>query len=367
MATMTHHWRSQWLRNSSHSSDNPFVSDGFLTAVESTGVCSTQSGWTPHHLQLNEKITIPCYEKVHSWGEYVFDFAWANAYEQYGLDYYPKLVIAAPFTPSMGPRILGATCESDVADAITALKQGVNESQLSGFHILFPSKLEQEWLDNQDLLKRSDVQFHWKNNEYQDFDHFLERFASRKRKNVRKERKSIEDQGLTIRTFEGHQIDDTHWHAFYQFYHATYLKRGRQGYLNKSFFDQLRINLEPQLVLIIAEHEGESVAAALFFKDKETLYGRYWGCYQEFNNLHFEVCYYQGIDYCIQHKLKRFDPGTQGEHKIARGFEPTYTHSYHWLSNPQFFDAAKRFCEDEAQMTQKYFEQVTEALPFKKT
>jgi predicted N-acyltransferase len=265
----------------------------------------------------------------------------------------------------MGPRILGAQTETDASRAIRALKQETELGQFSGFHILFPSRQEQSWLDSEDLLKRTDVQFHWKNNAYATFDDFLERFSSRKRKNVRKERRSIQEQGITLFTLEGKDITNHHWHSFYNFYHATYLKRGRQGYLNKTFFDLLLLQMKHKMVLVMAEKDAQPIAGALFFKDDSTLYGRYWGCFEEYNNLHFEACYYQGIEYCIRHGLQRFDPGTQGEHKIARGFEPIKTHSYHWLANKQFFDAAKRFCEDEAQMTQRYFEQTTQALPFK--
>jgi predicted N-acyltransferase len=354
-----------WPKNSQRKSSNPFIGDGFLSALEDSGVCSKESGWSPHHIYLSDDLIIPCYEKNHSWGEYVFDFAWANAYEQYGLDYYPKLVIAAPFTPSLGPRFIGAKHETDIISSIDALQEVTRQRQISGFHILFPNKPEQKWLDSQNLLKRTDVQFHWTNRDYTNFDDFLDRFSSRKRKNVRKERKSIHDQGITMSTLEGNDITDQHWDAFYNFYHATYLKRGRQGYLNKAFFDLLLERMKDDMVLIMAEKDNTSIAGALFFKDASTLYGRYWGCFEEFNNLHFEACYYQGIEYCIRNGLERFDPGTQGEHKIARGFEPTMTHSYHWLAHPQFFEAAKKFCEDEAQMTQRYFEQTTLALPFK--
>jgi len=363
---MTTHWLANWP-SMPGTTDNPFVSDGFLTALESSAVCNRETGWQPNHLLIDDRLRVPAYVKTHSWGEYVFDWAWANAYDQYGLAYYPKMVIAAPYTPSMGPRFLGARGVEDINAIMTTCKNLVIAERWSGFHILFPSVQEQQWLDQLPLLKRTDVQFHWKNRDYRDFDDFLDTFSSRKRKNVKKERQSISLQGLQLQTLEGKDITESHWNAFYQFYHATYLKRGRQGYLNKAFFDDVLANMRTQLVLTVAYQASKPVAAALFFKDEHTLYGRYWGCFDEFNNLHFEACYYQGIEYCIRNKLDRFDPGTQGEHKIARGFEPTYTHSYHWLSHPQFFEAARRFCDDEAKMSRQYYLDVQANLPFKQS
>lgn len=346
-------------------SDNPFVSPAFLRAMETTGVCVPDQGWQPLHLQVDNQIAIPAYLKGHSWGEFVFDWAWAQAYEDHGLRYYPKLLVAAPYTPSTGPRLLGAESAADADQAIRALQQVSEEQQLSGFHILFPSQREQQWLNSLPLLKRTDVQFHWHNQGFRDFDDFLDRFASRKRKNVRRERRSIEAQGIQMRVIEGPDISDVQWDHFYHFYHATYLKRGRQGYLNRRFFNQVRQTMAPNLVLILAEQNDQPVAGALFFKDQDTLYGRYWGSLGHYDNLHFEACYYQGIEYCIRHGLKRFDPGTQGEHKIARGFEPVYTHSYHWLAHQEFFRAAQHFCDEEAQMTAEYLKQTQAALPFK--
>lgn len=343
------------------------MNDRFLAALEDTSVCSAQAGWQPNHIVVDDRIHIPAYVKSHSWGEYVFDWAWASAYDQYGLHYYPKLVVCAPYTPSVGPRFLGADGLEDIQWSVETLKHHTRAQHLSGFHILFPDQQQQTWLDECGLLKRTDVQFHWYNQDYRDFNDFLDRFSSRKRKNVRKERLSIPEQGIQMRTIEGAQIKPDELDAFYQFYHATYLKRGRQGYLNKSFFKQLQRTMPEKLVLVMAELAGRPIAGALFFKDSQTLYGRYWGCFEEYKNLHFEACYYQGIDYCIRHGLTRFDPGTQGEHKIARGFEPTFTHSYHWLENEPFFEAAQRFCVDEANMTQEYYADVTAALPFKRT
>ena len=361
-------WLPSWPPTAQATDINPFASTGFLSALESSGACSIDSGWEPMHLQLQRndgRLLVPIYQKSHSWGEYVFDWAWANAYEQYGLHYYPKLVVAIPYTPSQGPRFLGAREQSDIDEAVQQLKAQTLVQQASGFHILFPASQECAWLDHCNLLRRCDVQFHWFNRDYRDFDDYLARFSSRKRKNVRKERSSIAQQGLTIKRLTGTEIDDTSWQAFYRFYHATYLKRGRQGYLNQSFFAEILHSLRQNILLVMAYQQQKAVAAALFFKDSANLYGRYWGCFEEFNNLHFEVCYYQGIEYCIEHALARFDPGTQGEHKISRGFEPTMTYSYHWLSNPQFFEAARNFCTEEQRMNQRYRLEAARSLPFK--
>ncbi|MEJ2045844.1 MAG: GNAT family N-acetyltransferase [Reinekea sp.] len=363
--TDTSNWLSQWPENHQPPTDNPFLSSGFLSTLEQTGICTAKTGWQPMHLYNEAQILIPTYVKSHSWGEYVFDWSWANAYEQHGFEYYPKLVVAVPYTPSQGPRFLGAQSEEDIKPVIKQLKQKTQQLTASGFHILFPSPQECQWLDNMDLLKRCDVQYHWNNDQYRDFDDYLDRFSSRKRKNVRKERASIAEQGLKIRRLSGSDIDRQSWHAFYQFYHATYMKRGRQGYLNREFFYRLLDLMKDQILLVMTYFQEKPVAASLFFSDSKALYGRYWGCFEEFNNLHFESCYYQGIEFCIEQGLDRFDPGTQGEHKISRGFEPTMTYSYHWLSNPQFFEAAKHFCEQELQMNQHYLAEARSALPFK--
>lgn len=357
-------WQAQWPKNNLKQ-ENPFVSDAFLTAMETSGACTESSGWKPHHFSPNEHSMLPMYAKKHSRGEYVFDYAWAQAYSQHGLNYYPKLLVAAPFTPSQGPRMLGVNNLDDAKNIIEALKAHTQTNRYSGFHILFPQQSEQALLNDLDLARRSDVQFHWRNEKYRDFADFLERFPSRKRKNLNKERRSIGDQGIEMITLEGDQIDEKSWSMFYQFYHATYLKRGQHGYLNEAFFSSILATMRDQLVLIMAKRRNQYVAGALCFKDSHTLYGRYWGCFEEFNNLHFEACYYQGIEYCIKHGLSRFDPGTQGEHKIARGFEPTKTYSYHWLAHSEFQSAVSRFCHEEQRHTQAYFDDVLNAVPFK--
>ncbi|MDN3649987.1 GNAT family N-acetyltransferase [Reinekea marina] len=351
-----------------HLTSNPFVSSPFINACEQAQVTDVRSGWQPHHIKgtVNEgHIAVPCYIKSHSWGEYVFDWAWAEAYHQHGLEYYPKLLIAAPFTPSVGPRLLGAQSLESVSALVSHLKHHCLAHEFSGFHILFASEQEQHWLSQLDLLERHDVQFQWNNKGYNGFEDFLATFTSRKRKNVRKERASIEEQNIELRTLEGSALTTADMDAFYYFYHATYLKRGRQGYLNRAFFEAIHQTMAENLVLFMAYKDNKPVAGALCFKDGKSLYGRYWGCIEEFNNLHFETCYYQGIEYCIANNLQHFDPGTQGEHKLARGFEPKITRSFHWLAHEGFMEAAQAFCKQDQSHTHLYFQQTTQSLPFK--
>lgn len=361
-------WLPSWPNRPEHHGNNPFCRDTFLNALEDTGVCSSASGWQPHHLEISSNagsIAFPAYLKSHSWGEYVFDWSWAHAYEQHHLTYYPKLVCAIPYTPSIGPRATDALNEDSVGMAAEAFIKEARDQDYSGCHLLFPDDATSDLWQATGWLERRDVQFHWHNPGYRDFDDFLDRFSSRKRKNLRKERKSILDQGLRLECFEGSQISLERLKQFYLFYHATYLKRGRHGYLNLEFFQYL-LKTQPQtMVLFLAYRNDKAVAGALCFRDADTLYGRYWGSLEEFPNLHFEACYYQGIDYCIRHGLTRFDPGTQGEHKVARGFEPRITRSFHWLAHPEFNQAARRFCDEEAEMVEHYRRQMTEALPFK--
>lgn len=357
-------WLTQWP-DTSHNQSNPFVSDAFLQALETSDVCSKANGWQPNHLKTSEGIVIPAYLKHNSWGEYVFDWSWASAYEQHGLDYYPKLLVACPFTPSMGPRLLGVSQQNQAADVIGALKEQCLEKQLSGFHILFPNKNDQELLNSLSLLQRTDIQYHWQNRGYHSFEDFLCSFKSRKRKNVRKERKAIKDQGIEIKTIQGQQISAQELEHFYHFYQATYLKRGRQGYLNRTFFNLAVKTMPENIVLFLAYKGDQPVAGALCFQDDSTLYGRYWGCLEEYYNLHFETCYYHGIDYCIETGRVKFDPGTQGEHKISRGFEPVLTKSYHWLAHEGFHEAAKEFCKTEQKYTEQFQKEVLQSLPFK--
>lgn len=354
-------------------SDYPFLRHAFLAALEHSDSIGGDSGWQPYHLcaYQNQQLVavMPLYIKQHSYGEYVFDWAWADAYRRYNVDYYPKLVTAIPFTPASGQRLCTAPdvdqqalIHAIVADIQTQTRRG----DFSSWHLLFPQIDEFERWQQTDLRQRSGCQFHWFNLDYRSFDEFLATFTSRKRKNIKRERRRVAEQGIKLQPLTGAQISDQHIRDFYLFYQATYLKRGQQGYLTLEFFLALREKMAEQLLLVMAEKDGEAIAAALCLRDSNTLYGRYWGCLEEYECLHFESCFYQGIEYCIAHGLTRFDPGAQGEHKILRGFEPVKTHSLHWIEHEGFRAAIDRFLGQEKLGMAQYQAQAAEMLPFKK-
>ncbi|MCO4759167.1 MAG: N-acetyltransferase [Oceanospirillaceae bacterium] len=350
--------------------DYPFLRYEFLHALEQSGSVGKGTGWLPLHLSLkdgDETVAVmPIYLKQHSYGEYVFDWAWADAYSRYDLDYYPKLVTSIPFTPAHGPRI-GTRQPLDtiipiIRDAIPQIAAKLNASS---WHGLFAPKETIEQFVTDEIMPRLGCQYHWFNHSYRDFDHFLERFNSRKRKNLRKERKKVSDQGVELRTYSDGDISDALLHRFYHFYQVTYLKRGRKGYLTPEFFTLLRDTMPDHLVLVVAYVNDQAVAGALSLRSATTLYGRYWGCLEEYDSLHFETCYYQGIEFCIQEGLERFDPGAQGEHKIQRGFEPIETWSVHWLQEPGFREPIARFLNEEEAMMREQIAELTTWLPFK--
>ncbi|GAA5315225.1 MAG: GNAT family N-acetyltransferase [Candidatus Pelagadaptatus aseana] len=352
----------------------PFVQHRFLAALEASACTSEDSGWQPQHLigSVNGKpaFAMPLYLKQHSWGEYVFDWSWADAYRRHGLTYYPKLVNAIPFTPATGPR-LAYTPDAPanaVAQAMAFLQTHCQQQGISGLHCLFTEQTLSERLTECQLQQRQGCQFHWFNREYSSFDDFLETFSSRKRKNLRKERQQVQTAQVSLRRLSGNDITDADWDAFYQFYHTTYLKRsGATGYLNRDFFQRLSQAMGEQLLMVMAYQQGQRIAAALCFFDDHCLYGRYWGCHREVPGLHFEACYYQGIEFAIERGLQRFDPGAQGEHKIQRGFEPILTFSNHWLTEPAFQQAIGPFLASEADAILDYQQQCRQSLPFKHT
>ncbi|HSB96917.1 MAG TPA: GNAT family N-acetyltransferase [Spongiibacteraceae bacterium] len=354
--------------------DYPFTRHEFLFALEDSGAANADSGWQASHVLVrrnNNLIAVmPLYEKNHSYGEYVFDWSWADAYRRYGYNYYPKLICAIPFTPSTGPRLCIRAGENyaEIATAVIEfLKQKIGRSAYSSLHILFPQQAETAALGACGLSERSGVQYHWRNDNYADFDAFLATFNSRKRKGLRRERERVAAQGLTLRVLEGEQISVRDWELFHHFYQMTYAKRsGHRGYLNAKFFRLIGAQLKEHIVLTFAELGDKTVAGALYFRDSQTLYGRYWGCLHEFDGLHFEACYYQGIEYCIRNGLQRFDPGAQGEHKIQRGFAPVATRSYHWIENPQFRAAIDNFLTAESTDLERYIEEASTLLPFRK-
>jgi len=348
----------------------PFLRHEFLHALEASESVSPRSGWQPLHVELLDddgtlQMLMPLYLKSHSWGEYVFDWAWADAYERHGLSYYPKLLTAIPFTPATGPRFGTCLSDDELMQQLPYLIQTIfSQTGASSWHGLF---LPQPVLQGapKSLLHRLGAQYHWFNQNYRDFDDFLDRFNSRKRKAVRRERKRVEEQGIRLRRIQGSAISREQLDLFYRFYQMTYLKRGRQGYLTPDFFHRLHQSMPEQLLLILAEREGSAIAAALCFVGDDTLYGRYWGCVEEHDCLHFEACYYQGIEFCIEQGLSRFDPGAQGEHKIQRGFEPIPTGSLHWIAHPGVETAVRDFLQQETHAMQEQMEALRGWLPFK--
>lgn len=360
--------RDDW--NALCGTDYPFLRHEFLDALERSGSVTAKSGWQPLHLSIWQEDQLigvmPLYLKSHSWGEYVFDWSWADAWSRHGLDYYPKLLTAIPFTPATGPRYgINLPDEESITLLSQALRQISERFDASGWHGLFIEPELRERFEKNDLMTRLGTQYHWFNRGYNSFDHYLEHFTSRKRKNLRKEREKVIRQGVTLTTLSGSEITEEHLNQFYNFYQMTYLKRGRQGYLTREFFSLLRTTMPQHLVLVLAEHEQRFVAGALSLRSSECLYGRYWGCLDEFDSLHFEACYYQGIDYCIREGLHRFDPGAQGEHKIQRGFEPVETWSTHWLRETGFHPALRDFLNEEQELLRQEMTRLAEGLPFR--
>ena len=351
-----------WQRLSK--STNPLSSYEFLKALENSTSASKARGWQPHHLQMsndnNVSTILPLYIKHNSWGEYVFDWGWAEAYQNNGLSYYPKLVSTLPFTPVTSDKLISTTqCQTDVFNLLT---EHCQQHSFNSWHLLFCPTVEKT-PDN--VYLRHTVQFHWFNRQYRDFENFISTFSSRKRKNTRKERLSISQQGIKIRQIKGIDVTPDDLNFFYLTYQLTYLKKGHQPHLSIEFFQHILLSLPNNILLIIGSKDDENLACSLFFYDNNQLYGRYWGCTHYVNNLHFELCYYQGIEFCIKHNIQSFNPGTQGEHKIQRGFEPILTNSYHWIKHPAFAGAIKDFCQQERQQTKNYLNQCQQTLPYK--
>jgi hypothetical protein len=351
--------------------DYPFLRFEFLDALEQSGSVSPQTGWQPLHLVAEQQgqavAVMPLYLKSHSYGEYVFDWSWADAYQRHGLNYYPKLVTAIPFTPATGPRLgcIGPV-EPLLPAFLDAIKQLAQRFDASSWHDLFIEPELRQSLEAAHLTLRLGTQYHWFNEDFSSFDRFLEKFASRKRKNIRRERQKVAEQQIRLRRIEGPDISPELLDTFYAFYQNTYRKRGRSGYLTPEFFRLLQQNMPEQLLLVIAEKAGQPVAGALSLKSSSTLYGRYWGCQDDYDSLHFETCYYQGIEYCIDRGLTRFDPGAQGEHKIQRGFRPIETWSGHWIRHAGFAAAIDRAMNEERTAMRHQIDELLTWLPFRK-
>lgn len=353
--------------------DNPFLRHEFLAGLERFGCVGDHWGWLPHHLALydDEHLVgaVPMYLKYNSYGELVFDWNWADAYRRAGLDYYPKLVVAVPYSPVSGPRLLVASDRKRQPIAERLIHEAIElgkKLNVSTLHWLFPDQRDIQQLHTYGLLQRSDVQFHWHNHDYNHFDDFLATFNAEKRKKLKRERRRVLEQQIEIDIFDGHQATAEHWQVFHRFYCNTFDRRGGHPTLSEGFFRHLGENLPDNVVLMLAKHEGRYVAGALSLRSSDTLYGRHWGCEETFHSLHFELCYYQGIDYCIAHGLKHFEPGAQGEHKVARGFEPTTTWSAHWIANPGFAQAIDDYLARERPAIEEYRQELHDHLPFKK-
>jgi len=349
----------------------PFLRHEFLNAAERSGSASTETGWKPCHIGLRDKsgtlqAAMPLYEKSHSWGEFVFDWSWAQAYEQAGFDYYPKLVSTIPFTPAPSSRLLCAdsALAPELVDAARAL---ATDKSYSSIHVLFPEESELACLRDGGLQLRKDCQFHWHNRDYLSFDDFLATFSSAKRKKARRDRRRVKEQGITFRRFTGHELDTAIWKDVYELISITFLRRGSMPYFSYDFFLEVSKRLPDNMLVVLAEKDRMPVAAAVFYDTKDTLYGRYWGADERYNALHFETCYYQGIDYCIERGRAHFEPGTQGEHKISRGFVPVTTWSAHWLARPEFFSAVERYLEAEARHVDHYIDAVNSHSPYKES
>ncbi|MCS0589990.1 GNAT family N-acetyltransferase [Massilia norwichensis] len=351
---------------------NPFLSYAFLHALHESGSATPETGWQPQFIVLYDDAgdgeqlvaALPLYVKGHSYGEYVFDWAWADAYQRNGLDYYPKLLSAIPFTPVTGSRLLAVDARARAA-LIEVLQGTQQASDVSSTHILFPPDEQARQLGEAGYLLRSGVQFHWMNAGYASFDEFLSTLEQKKRKNIRAERRKVLEAGVTMRRVRGIDATDDDWRFFTRCYRHTYAEHYSKPYLNLDFFRRIGREMPANLLLVIAERNGEPIAASLVVHDETTLYGRYWGALEHVPCLHFETAYYQPLEFCIEQKIQVFEGGAQGEHKMARGFLPTRTWSAHWLAHPSFSNAVETFLQRESGGIDDYIDELNERNPFK--
>lgn len=348
--------------------DNPFLRHAFLSALEATGCACEDTGWVPCHLTVWDGNTLrgamPLYLKNHSYGEYVFDWSWAEAYHKHGLRYYPKLLCAIPFTPATGPRLLAARAEDRRAlvDAAFALAARTGASSL---HILLPPAEQAGELEARGMMIRSSVQFHWENRGYADFDAFLAGMNHDKRKKLRQERRRVREAGVTFERLTGREATEGDIAFFTACYNRTYRQHFSTPYLNRAFFDRVVETMPDNVLLVIGRRDGRRVAAALNVFNAEALYGRYWGASEFHSGLHFETCYYQAIEFCIERGIRLFEGGAQGEHKLARGLLPVRTVSAHWLAHPQFASAVEHFLTRETDGIGAYLDELNEHTPFR--
>jgi predicted N-acyltransferase len=356
---------SQW---DALAANHPLLSHAFLHALHESGCASAETGWAPcyvtHWRDGALSAAMPLYFKSHSYGEYVFDWAWADAYQRHGLRYYPKLLNAIPFTPVTGPRLLALT-EADRSALIAAAMAFARDSKVSSLHCLFPTAAEVPAFEGAGMMLRAAVQFHWHNEGFGDFEDFLGRMNHDKRKKIRQERRKVQDAGIEFRRLRGNEASESDWRFFVDCYNRTYRAHHSTPYLTLDFFLRIAQAMPQNLLLVIASREGRPIAAAFNVIGDGTMYGRYWGTTEFHSGLHFEACYYQAIEFCIEERLARFEGGAQGEHKLARGLLPQRTVSAHWLAHPEFAEAVTRFLRKETNGIEEYVDELSEHSPFK--
>ncbi|WP_374585425.1 GNAT family N-acetyltransferase [Pseudoduganella sp.] len=347
---------------------NPFLSHAFLHALHESGSVTPATGWQPQFLAVHADAELvaamPLYVKSHSYGEYVFDWAWADAYHRNGIEYYPKLLSAIPFTPVTGARLLARDAAAR-AVLLDFLCEQQSVAGMSSTHILYPPQEEAEALAAAGFMLRSGVQFHWLNQGFESFEHFLQTLEHKKRKNIRAERRKVREAGITMRQLRGGQATEADWRFFHRCYSNTYAEHRSSPYLNLDFWLRIARTMPQHLLLVQAERDGRPVASSLVVYTEDTLYGRYWGAMEHVPCLHFETAYYQPLEFCIANGIRTFEGGAQGEHKMARGFLPQKTWSAHWLAHPAFSDAVERFLEREAGGIDAYLDELNERTPFR--
>lgn len=362
---------AQWNRLTA--CEQPFLRHEFLCALERHECATARFGWHPCHLTVRNKRGelvggMPMYMKTNSYGEFVFDWSWASAYQRLGREYYPKLIVAIPYTPITGARVLTLPDRDNAHVESFMIEQAIafaRENRMSGVHWLFTTSYDTELLERYPMALRMDCQYHWHNDGYQDFDHFLENLVARKRKKIKRERRRVVEQGIRLRVVHGDEADHRLWKLVHHFYSDTFIRKAGIPTLSLGFFEEIGRTMGKQVVLVLAEHRRRIVACAINLRDRDCLYGRFWGCEHDYHSLHFEACYYQGIDYCIARGLRRFEPGAQGEHKIARGFLPTRTWSAHWIADAGFERILGDFCRRERAMMEQECRALMEDSPYR--
>ena len=353
--------------------DNPFIQHAFLQTLEENHCVGQTYGWIPQHIVIyndkNELIgAAPMYLKGNSYGELVFDWNWADAYHRSGLRYYPKLVTAIPYTPATGPRLLVAANEDQNAVRQLLIETAIafaEQHQLSSMHWLFTNATDTQALQNSGLAMRLGCQFHWQNHHYASFDDFLQTLSSAKRKMIKRERRRVQEQNIHLEILHGDEMTEQQWQIFHRFYESTFERKSGMPTLSLPFFMSLAERMPRNMVIVLASYNNKYVAGAFNMRSRSTLYGRHWGCSAEYHSLHFEACYYQGLDYCIENQLQSFEPGAQGEHKISRGFLPTPTWSAHWIANPEFKKIIGNYCRQEQEGMEHYMTELNQHSPYK--